>query len=218
MKRLTYILLLFCLGCTPEWFTDNCTKSIVLWDNGVVPYAFNDNTPEGFKDTVYAAMALYERNTNVRFMEYEFSDLSNKLFETHEVSQALLVKYTGYDQSISGAPGYLGGFDETRIGNKYNRRILIHELGHKLGLPHEFQRRFRDLYVKVYYDSIPDNWVANFDTYDICFQTPYAYESVMNYDLSEFAHVPMEAINGSEIKASDTLTELDVMKINELYP
>lgn len=66
------------------------------------------------------------------------------------------------NRPTTGVPRYFFPFhDPAVIANENNdylllsqKRILIHELGHVIGLIHEHQRYDRDKYVKVIYENV----------------------------------------------------------------
>jgi hypothetical protein len=61
---------------------------------------------------------------------------------------------------------------------------ILHEMGHVIGMYHEFTRTDRDSYVTMYYDNaIKGSWVPDFaiNTQNRQLLTPYDYASVMQY-------------------------------------
>ena len=71
---------------------------------------------------------------------------------------------------------------------KLQKRILIHELGHAIGLIHEQSRPDRDRYVHILFDNIVPGKEKNFDRFtDADVDTmgiSYDYRSVMHYGSS----------------------------------
>jgi hypothetical protein len=61
---------------------------------------------------------------------------------------------------------------------------ILHEMGHVIGMYHEFTRTDRDSYVTMYYDNaIKGSWPYDFaiNTQNQQLLTPYDYASVMQY-------------------------------------
>ena len=65
--------------------------------------------------------------------------------------------------------------------------LLIHELGHAIGLQHESQRSDRDMYLTIYENNIREKMHKNFvklrseDYENYRLEMPYDFLSVMHY-------------------------------------
>jgi hypothetical protein len=219
MKKLIFIILL-CISCTPEQISglQSCAPRTHVWEDAVVPFKFNDNVPQYHRQLVYETISIYEENTPLTFVEYRTNDFFS-------LEHGVLIKYTG-EKSVNssfypyGQDSYIS---DMRLGGEQfvSLSTVIHEFGHVAGLPHEFQRADRDEYINLYFENIPDEWEGNFTIEEIDFVSPYASNSVMNYDPYAIAidksKPAIEMKDGTPITRSSTLTQLDIDKINELY-
>ncbi|XP_052219913.1 uncharacterized protein LOC127837120 [Dreissena polymorpha] len=106
--------------------------------------------------------------------------------------------------------------------------IILHEIGHAIGLYHEHTRADRDNYVTIHYENIYNKSHYNFDkrvagTY-LDFNKPYDYHSIMHYGKRAFA----DPINATSIEPTNNkfldiigkaqhLSFHDVQIVNAMY-
>ncbi|KAH3800044.1 hypothetical protein DPMN_153669 [Dreissena polymorpha] len=106
--------------------------------------------------------------------------------------------------------------------------IILHELGHAIGLYHEHSRPDRDKFVFVHYNNITKNMSHEFDKIDpreyVNFNKPYDYRSIMHYSKRAFAANPngitLETIDedyADIIGKATVLSFYDVMLVNAMY-
>src|SRR6185436_2756437 len=77
--------------------------------------------------------------------------------------------------------GMIGGQQNLRIGT-WDRLTLDHEIGHTLGLVHEFQRSDRDTFVTIFTNNVRPGFEYNFVLLPSSVNRgPYDFLSVMHY-------------------------------------
>jgi hypothetical protein len=116
--------------------------------------------------------------------------------------------------------------------NPCSLTTLLHEMGHVVGLYHEFTRTDRDSYVTVNYDNvIKGTWPYDFaiQTQDQQLLSPYDYASVMQYPPyvdtrnggpvieSIPAGIPMQGLEGVPGAGNQDYSAGDKETINRLY-
>lgn len=105
--------------------------------------------------------------------------------------------------------------------------LVLHEIGHAIGLLHEHTRPDRDNYVDVLYDNIYRGFRDQFEIEDPelldTLGIGYDYNSVMHYRPDAFGNTSTPGITivannpGIPIGPGQELSKLDVLKINILY-
>ena len=146
--------------------------------SGVIPYIFDSSVSADDRAIGIEAMNKVEALSGVDFVP--FSSLTGW-------TQGYFTFYT--DPSVSGGVATLGysSFNNTshfvKIGpGDWGLSILVHELGHVLGIIHEQQRADRDTYIQVFYGNIDAD---NHDQFDTFGSSPtvgdYDFASVMHY-------------------------------------
>ena len=133
-------------------------------------------------------MAHWEANTSIRFVQ--------------RTNQANYVIFVGDPNSTGGASdlGMIGGPQYVVHGPNMGTGVVIHEIGHVVGLMHEQCRADRDQYINVNYNNIHNNYKYQYDTYIVKAISggqlgPFDFSSVMLY----MPYSSVAAINGSTV-------------------
>jgi hypothetical protein len=163
------------------------------WTNGVVPYMFDPAIPaaDPRRAAVAAAVAAIEAESPIHFVELPPTvcpplnpDCFDHIWITTLTTPGLL--------GLS-ALGMVGGRQSLKLKPSVDDGVVIHELGHALGLYHEQTRADRDTYVTVNWECIdtgdePDDGETESDLtnqYQISAGGtdfgPYDFESIMHY-------------------------------------
>src|SRR5687768_14656865 len=115
----------------PEALARNSPR--FLWPNGVIPYVVSDDVPE--QSRITQAIAHWEENTPIRLVR-----------RTDQTNYIRFVRQAG---TCSSAVGMTGGEQRINLDDGCTKAIVIHEIGHAVGLFHEHSRHDRELYVRV---------------------------------------------------------------------
>lgn len=123
--------------------------------------------------------------------------------------------------------GQVGGAQRVSIGNgcEYHG-VIVHEIGHAMGLWHEQSRPDRDNYVTIYWNNIIPAMKFNFQKHSSSridsFNVPYDYDSVMHYGAYAFARYRgVRTIQskpaGKRLGQRNGLSDKDKLQVQRLY-
>ncbi|BFZ00241.1 hypothetical protein BsWGS_03280 [Bradybaena similaris] len=154
-----------------------------LWKNGVIPYLFNSTFPAPDRDAILGAMSEWEKTTCITFRPATREDADVVVFRD--------------GRRCSTNIGHIGGEQIVTLAkNCRSRRILIHELGHVIGLIHEHQRHDRDKFVHVLLENVRNMSQERYQFSKLLSGSitdkavKYDYTSVMHYGRNYFAKSP----------------------------
>ncbi|MBN2159640.1 MAG: hypothetical protein JW807_09605 [Spirochaetes bacterium] len=198
------ILLLVLTGCIAN--ADDKFKT-TLWPNGTINYMFVGNFTEEDEETIQLAMQKWEQGTSIKF-ESTF-DISSDTY------------YIISGDNSSGLSASTRGFQKhnfTIINSPVEPDLILHELGHCLGLGHEHQRSDRDSYISIQWQNITDEYLRIDFIKDESVPTEYSYDynSVMHYDAG-ICGDPAFYANGLRDRQEFELSDMDLQKINDMY-
>ncbi|XP_077991871.1 blastula protease 10-like [Glandiceps talaboti] len=195
----------------------NQESSFKVWPDAIIPYEFT-TLDDSMKSYAEAAMLEWEDKTCLRFVQYPAPGV------THQGKLTFL--------EGSGCSAAVGFKDATRkiTLNKNDCKsigVVLHELGHSLGLWHEHTRPDRDGFVVVNDENIMPGEENNFnikdwsdiDTHDV----PYDVSSIMHYGTKAFSANGQTTIDAEDDTVQSSvgkqvgLTHLDHKIVNIMY-
>uniref|UniRef100_A0A914CV83 Metalloendopeptidase n=1 Tax=Acrobeloides nanus TaxID=290746 RepID=A0A914CV83_9BILA len=212
------------------------------WTNNIIPYILSSQYSEREKSLIKGAFAQLAEKSCFRFVErttqrdyLDIKKLGGCFSYVGKIGGRQLISLGDgcvYDFIIwHEVLHVLGGRQLISLGDGCVYDFIIwHEVLHVLGLEHEHQRPDRDNHIKVIYQNVEPDKMANFEKipYDQVDLNghPYDYKSIMHYDGSAFGKydkktgrrlvtmVPLKA--GVELVDNYELTELDFEKLRIL--
>jgi thermitase len=146
---------------------------ISQWSNDIAYYSFDPAVSSLNRQRTREAMDQWEATSNIQFVP-----------RTNESNYIYLQNGDGNNSYV----GMIGGKQELNMYNWDYKYIIVHELGHALGLWHEQSRKDRDDYIFVDYDEIEDEYASQFNI--LAFAPTvgdYDFASVMHYYAYGFA-------------------------------
>ena len=213
-----------------------------LWPDGIIPYNIvKEDFSELQLQKINFAIEHYNRKTLVDFVQYD-KDIHNSVVtirkpDISKCSASLGYHSPEFNHYVNLSDLCLRGHSPENIQSG----LVIHELGHVVGLLHEHTRPDRDYYVAIYWDKIQDRYKSRYCAYgrppteievdnrcsdmdisDYIMTTPYDLDSVMHYSGvfqgSYPGQIIMEPHNPDEdITDNYLLSDYDIESINDMY-
>jgi hypothetical protein len=179
-----------------------------VWDRGVIPwYAVGFNEDE--LTTIWSAMTEWQLATGGK-VKFKFSIDDNSL------------KIIKADRN-----NIFAGLSDSKdkliiLTGDITPRLILHELGHQLGLIHEHQRLDRDLFIKLTEIDGQILYITQLmqiepQLYDYK-KYPYDYDSIMHYDPAQFWTMGYNIdMKGHERDKRDHVSIIDALKVIDIY-
>ncbi|MGL5809558.1 MAG: M12 family metallopeptidase [Nocardioides sp.] len=193
------------------------TKRIQTWPGGVVPYEID--LPNS--DTVMEALAAWQ-------------DAAPPVRLTERRGEPDYVVFTAAPWCAA-ARGYLTGRQEIQLNDDCRVGVVLHEIGHTVGMIHEHTRPDRDSFVRVALSNAHENAQSQFakrkhfdgGTAVGDVSLPYDLGSIMHYSPMAFSanHHPtliphddaLRDFGPTPVGQREKLTKGDLARLNNLY-
>ncbi len=159
----------------PEAYSPESTFERNLWPGGKVYYEFDGNVTEANRTVARQAMLVWSSIASIIF------------YDQGRGRDDSFIHIQDSDKNSS-ALGMRRGGQVLNIINWDVPFVIVHELGHALGLDHEQGRLDRDSFVTINTDNIQDGQAGQFAKYNNSSSYgSYDFDSVMHYGQCFFA-------------------------------
>lgn len=185
---------------------------IRTWPDAILPYVEGDDLPQRTRESLRRAIDTWNDSAALLKIRPRTEESSYVTFRPGRLSESPRGRLGEKEQVISLAPN-------TRYG------VIMHEIGHAIGLTHEHNRPDRDDYIKVVIPNIRTEMLSQFQPRD---EPPpeddYDLESIMHYSQMAFSRNNQPTIRilgalprGVLVGQRRRLSDGDIRRIENLY-
>jgi Astacin (Peptidase family M12A) len=209
----------------PQIRADKPAK-VELWTDGVIPITFNKEIEPPLQKMVLQACQEWAKSTS-----HIHCQLGPYKGQKLKVTRTFMGNNAGC-WSMLGQSAYFMGFKRhMNLGYGCDRpEIVLHEMGHVLGLAHEHQRADRDSYITIHTENVDDPYLGfglklNFNKQKTELVTAYDFLSIMHYRRDAFSKngkdtiVPKAEFSSffDQMGHAKELSPLDRAAVKKLY-
>lgn len=141
------------------------------WVDGKVYYEFDPAVTQDNRQRFVDAYKVWESVANLEFIER--TNQSNYVYVQNDNRNYAIV-------------GMVGGRQILSMNNWHSKYIIVHEIGHSLGMWHEQMRSDRDNYVTINEENIDSTQRYNFTKRSTTDYGEYDFLSIMHYPLTAY--------------------------------
>ncbi len=160
------------------------------WLGSIVYYTIATDMPSNKRIWIDEAIAHWEENTELRFIQ-----------RTDQTNYVDFVSTN--DNFCTSFVGMIGGRQEATVGN-CSTGVMIHEIGHAIGLFHEQNRADRDQYIRIVTENIQPGFESAFEKY-----IDRGINGTDNTATLDFLSIMMYFPTAFSINGEPTITKLD---------
>lgn len=154
------------------------------WKNGIMPVAFSKTVSQAQKDWFIKVAQNWSVSTGVSIIKQ--TNQTEYLYVDNSQS--------GCFSEVGASPGLIRKMN--LAGTCWTEPIVLHELGHALGLMHEHQRPDRNLYISVNLNNADPSIHYAFEIFSTMNNsTPYDFYSIMHYSQYAFSNNKQPTMN-----------------------
>ena len=164
----------------PDWVSAAThVEPEYLWPGGVIPYVIDDDLTNS--QDVLRAIEEWNSKTVISLVE--------------RTTQEDYVRFRSVAGGCRAHQGRIGGEQFISLEEACDWRIVVHEIGHAVGMWHEHQRQDRHRHLMVHHDFVSVCSNPFVLAPEAIVERPYDYASTMHYGRGPFADLPwMETI------------------------
>lgn len=190
------------------------------WPDGEVLFVAPTTPFPQVNANINAAIAQLDASTDLTFIAVD-STIASILGLNH--IRFVFDIYKPANAGSSDSVGVKGGAQYISLGSSASTSLVVHELGHAIGLYHEHQRPDREAFVSFMPICVQNGKLSQFDIRLGLNLGPYDKASIMHYGAFTWSILPgscptlIPVSGGLGSIGSNTLSALDIQGINAIY-